>query len=83
VLDKNVWLPFNSGLGVMMLGAAGLLLTEGMLPGWVGSVALVLGIALFIPFADFIALLVALVWILLVSVMLYRAVDQPAVTASS
>ncbi len=26
VLDSNVWLPFNSGLGVVMLGAAGLLL---------------------------------------------------------
>ncbi len=83
VLDNNVWLPFNSGLGVMMLGAADLLLTERVLPRWLGWVALVLGIALFIPFADFIALLAALVWILLGSVMLYRAADQPTVTASS
>ena len=71
VLDANVWLPFNSGLGVMMLGAAGLLLTETVLPRWLGWLALLLGVALFIPFADFIALIVALLWIILVSVMLY------------
>jgi hypothetical protein len=76
VLDGNVWLPFNSGLGVMMLGAAGLLLTERVLARWLGWVALVLGVALFIPFADFFALLIALVWIIVVSVMLYTASDR-------
>jgi len=77
VLDNNVWLPFNSGLGVMMLGAAGLLLTERALPRWMGWVALVLGIALFIPFADFFALVVALIWIIVASVMLYMAAEHP------
>ena len=77
VLDNNVWLPFNSGLGVMMLGAAGLLLTERALPRWMGWTALLLGIALFIPFADFIALIVALVWIITASVMLYLAGEHP------
>ncbi len=71
VLDANVWLPFNSGLGVMMLGAAGLLLTETVLPRWLGWLALVLGVALFIPFADFVALIIALLWIIVTSVMLY------------
>ena len=55
----------------MMLGAAGLLLTETVLPRWLGWLALVLGVALFIPFADFIALIIALLWIIVVSVMLY------------
>ncbi len=72
LLDGNVWLPFNSGLGVMMLGAAGLLLAGTRMPRWLGWVALVLGFALFIPFADFIALIVSLIWILAVSVMLFR-----------
>jgi len=71
VLDNNVWLPFNSGLGVLMLGAAGLLLTETVLPRWLGWLALVLGVALFIPFVDFIALIIALLWIIVTSVMLY------------
>lgn len=80
VLDGNVWLPFNSGLGVMMLGAAGLLLTERVLARWLGWVALLLGIALFVPWADFIALIIALVWIIVVAVMLYRAGDNPPAT---
>jgi hypothetical protein len=77
VLDNNVWLPFNSGLGVMMLGAAGLLLTERALPRWMGWTALLLGVALFIPVADFIALIVALVWMIVASVMLYLAAEHP------
>ena len=76
VLDNNVWLPFNSGLGVMMLGAAGLLLTERVLPRWMGWLALLLGVALFVPFADFIALIITLVWIIVVSVMLYLAAEH-------
>ncbi len=72
VLDGNVWLPFNSGLGVMMLGAAGLLLTETRLPSWLGWIALVLGITLFVPWADFFALVLTLLWIIATSVMLYR-----------
>jgi uncharacterized membrane protein YkvI len=85
VLDGNVWLPFNSGLGVMMLGAAGLLLTETRLPSWLGWIALVLGVALFIPWVDFFALVVALVWIIVASVMLYRgssSADHALGTAS-
>ena len=75
VLDSNVWLPFNSGLGILVLGAAGLFLTETVLPRWLGWSALVLGVALFIPWVevDFIALIVTLIWILVVSVLLYRA----------
>ena len=57
-----------------MLGAAGLLLTETPLPRWLGWIALLLGIALFIPYAeaDFFALVITLLWIIVASVMLYR-----------
>ena len=76
VVDANVWLPFNSGLGVMMLGAAGVLLTERVLARWMGWTALLLGVALFIPWADFIALIVTLLWIIVASVMLYLAAEH-------
>jgi hypothetical protein len=72
VLDNNFWLPFNSGLGVMMLGAAGSLHQAVREYRWLGWVALVLGIALFIPAADFFAMLLTLIWILVASVMLFR-----------
>jgi hypothetical protein len=78
VLDSNVWLPVNSGLGVMMLGAAGSLLASGRLPRWLGWTALALGIGLFILFVDFVALILTLIWIIVVSVMLFRAAhDDP------
>jgi hypothetical protein len=71
LLDGDIWVAFNAALGVMMLGAAGSLIPRAGASGWLGWTALVLGVALFIPFADFIALLVAGLWIIVVSVMLF------------
>jgi hypothetical protein len=70
-LSANTWVAFNAGLGVLMLGAAGALLSRGASPilGWI---ALVAGIALFIPFADFIGLIVTGLWIIATSIILFR-----------
>jgi hypothetical protein len=70
-LDESSWVAFNAGLGVLMLGAAGSLLASKSHPvlGWI---ALVAGIALFIPFADFFALIVTGLWLIWTSVMLFR-----------
>jgi hypothetical protein len=73
ILDANSWVAFNSGLGVMMLGAAGCVMSRIGSWRWLGWVALVLGILLFVPFADFFALLLALLWIIVTSIMLFRA----------
>lgn len=70
-LDSDSWVAFNAALGVMMLGAAGCMIPSGV--RFMGWSALVLGIALFIPFADFFALVLTLVWIIVESVLLYRA----------
>ena len=71
ILTADTWVAFNAGLGVMMLGAAGTLLSRKAMPvlGWI---ALAAGIALFIPFADFVGLIVAGLWIIVASVLLYR-----------
>jgi hypothetical protein len=71
-LDGNTWIAATASLGVMMLGAAGWLLGRARIYDWLGWAALVFGIALFIPFADFVALLLSLVWIIVTSVVLYR-----------
>ena len=72
VLGADAWIAFNASFGIMLLGAAGCILRGApVVPRWLGWAALVLGILLFIPFADFIALLVTLVWILVVSVVLF------------
>ncbi len=71
VLSSDSWVAFNAGLGVMMLGAAGSLFVRKASPvlAWI---ALVVGIASFIPFADFAALIVAGLWIIYTSIQLYR-----------
>ncbi|HZS58551.1 MAG TPA: hypothetical protein VFA43_04730 [Gemmatimonadaceae bacterium] len=70
-LDNDDWIAFNGALGVMMLAAAGVLLTGiRSTPRWLAWCALPLGVALFIPFADFIALLLTGVWIIVQSLLL-------------
>jgi len=69
---SNGWVGWNAGLGVTMLGAAGCLWTGAGAERRLSRVALVLGIVLFIPFADFPALVLTLVWIVVVSIMRAR-----------
>jgi hypothetical protein len=79
-LDENSWVAFNAGLGVMMLGAAGTVLAGKAHPvlGWI---ALIAGIALFIPYADFGALIVSGLWLIWTSIALYRRGRAFAVAA--
>jgi hypothetical protein len=72
MLDTDTWIGFNGGLGTFMVAVSGLQLTSEAAPRWLGWVALVLGVALFIPYADFIALILTGVWILIESVQLTR-----------
>ena len=74
-LDGNTWIAFFSGLGVMMLGAAGALLSTDN-RRWPGWTAVVLGVALFVPFADFFAMMLTAIWIIVASVLLARRNTQ-------
>jgi hypothetical protein len=76
LLDGNFWVAANPALGVMMLGAAGWLLGRVGNYNVLGWIALVLGVALFIPYADFFALLLSLLWIIVTSVLLYRSPQE-------
>ncbi len=80
VLSSDSWVASNAALGVMMLGAAGSLFARraSKVLAWI---ALVCGIASFIPFADFAALIISGLWIIWVSVQLYRrgAAFAPAI----
>jgi hypothetical protein len=71
VLSADTWVALNAGVGVMMLGAAGVFFSRKASPvlAWI---ALVVGIASFIPVADFVALIVAGLWIIWTSIQLYR-----------
>jgi hypothetical protein len=80
LLDGNFWVAANPALGVMMLGAAGWLLGRVGSYNALGWVALVLGIGLFIPFVDFFALLLSLLWIMVTSVLLYRLPQEERIS---
>jgi hypothetical protein len=77
-LDGSTWVAYNAGLGVMMIGAAGVVLSSAAGRRWVGWIALALGVALFIPFVDFAALLGTLVWIGIASITLARGATRAA-----
>jgi hypothetical protein len=70
VLDSDSWIAFNSALGIMLLGAAGSLIPRGA--RLLGGAALVLGVGLFIPFADFAALLLTGIWMIAASILQFR-----------
>jgi hypothetical protein len=81
VIDGDSWIAWNSALGLMMLGAGALLVTSAARPQWLAWLALVLGVLLFIPFADFFALLATMLVIAGLSIYLYvrpLAVAAPA-----
>jgi hypothetical protein len=83
VLDTDGWIAWNAGLGVLMLGVAGAVLQgTRVLPRWLGWAALVVAVALFVPFADFFALLLTLIFILVTSVMLARSHETATVSAA-
>ena len=71
VLDADSWMAFNSGMGVLLLGAGGALLARRVHPvlGWA---ALAIGVLLFIPYADFPGLILSGLWVIVTSVLLYR-----------
>jgi hypothetical protein len=79
-LDGNTWILMTSGLGVLMLGAAGVMLSSAT--RWLGWTALVLACALFIPFADFFAMMATAIWIVVVSVALARARTEATYVAA-
>jgi hypothetical protein len=76
VLDSHVVYALVASFGVMMLGAAGWLLGRERIYGWLGWVALALGVSLFLPFLGVLALLLSAVWIVIASVALFAAVGS-------
>ena len=71
-LDNNFWVAVKPSLGVTLLGAAGAILAGRWGSRWIGWTALILGVALIIPFVDFFALVLSFLWVIIVSILLYR-----------
>jgi hypothetical protein len=77
-IDSESLLAFVVPLGIMLIGVAGSTLSGGgVLPKWMGWVALVLGIVFFTP-VFWISMLLTLIWILFVSVLMSRRAEPAA-----
>jgi hypothetical protein len=79
VLYNDFFLGFPVGLGTFLLASALAILRTGVLPAWLGWVALLLGIISLTPIGFF-AFFVVLAWIAVVSVMLFQQESRPAAT---
>ena len=71
-LDNWSFYPLSIGFATFML-ASGLALLRGrpFLPAWVGWAAVVLGVLQLVPLVGFFAALASLVWVIVVSLMLF------------
>jgi hypothetical protein len=71
VLDADSWVAFNTGMGVLLLAAAGALLAR-RVHAFLGWTALGIGILCLIPYADFPGLILSGLWVIAMSIVLYR-----------
>ena len=77
VLSNCSWLPFIAGIAVTLVGAGMTVLSSGLLPRWMGWVALVVGIVSLIGPGGFLGFFVGPLWMLAAGVMLATA-KEPA-----
>ena len=72
VLQADFFFPLAVGAGVFLLANGLAILRTGALQSWIGWVAVVLGVAAISP-VGFFAIVLMLVWILVVSVVLFQS----------
>jgi hypothetical protein len=85
VLGNSTWIPFIAGIAVTLLGAGLTVLSTGVLPRWMGWVALVVGVISLAGPGGFLGFFVGPLWVLVAGVMLFLrpGVDVPAARRST
>jgi MFS family permease len=78
ILDNSNFGPAVIGLTVMYLASAWHVLGSRSLPAWIGWLSLLLGILALLGPLGFIAFLAFPIWVLIVSIALFRRVAAPA-----
>lgn len=77
VLSNNAWLPFIAGIAVTMVGAGLTTLRSGVLPRWLGWVALAAGVVSLAGPGGFLGFFVAPLWLLVAGVLLFFRPEPP------
>jgi hypothetical protein len=80
VIYADFWFPIVLGFGLMMLAAGLAGIRYGWLPAWAAWVTIVLGVLSFTPIGFF-ALLATIIWIGVVSIVLFLGESRAAPTA--
>jgi hypothetical protein len=81
VINSDCFFGFAVGTATIFIAAGGLIIRTGFLPRWLGWISVLLGIAAVTP-AGFVSFIGLLLWILAVSIVLFRrtpATPTPAV----
>jgi hypothetical protein len=76
VLQADFFFPLAIGASVFLLASGLAIVRSGALPSWLGWAALVLGVVALTP-GGFFAILLMLLWIVVVSVMLFQRGSAP------
>jgi hypothetical protein len=82
VLVNDSWIPPIVGMAVLLIGAGLGVVRAGLLPRWMGLVALVAGVVSLLGPGGFLGFFVGPLWIAASGVMLYTRKDQPAAVAA-
>lgn len=78
VIMESSWIPFIAGIAVTLIGAGMTSLRTGLVPKWLGWIALVVGIvALFGP-GGFLGFFVGPLWMLIAGIVLYLKAEPAA-----
>jgi hypothetical protein len=77
IVSDDVWFWVPVGTALFLLPAAAIALRTGFLPTWLGWITLVIGVLAITP-VGFFAWLASLIWILGVSILLFRRGQAPA-----
>ncbi|HEX2193142.1 MAG TPA: hypothetical protein VHH09_08100 [Acidimicrobiales bacterium] len=80
IFDNDNFFPAVVGLATFLLATAWQTLRSRVLPAWVGWVSLVLGLLAVAGPVGFLAFLLFPIWVLVVSILLYRGTARPPVT---
>lgn len=79
VLDNDDWIPFITGIAVSLLGAGLTVLATGMLPRWLGWVALVVGVVSLAGPGGFLGFFLAPLWMIVAGVVAFLRTARPGV----
>jgi hypothetical protein len=73
VLSNDGWIPFVAGIAITLIGAGMTVLGAGILPRWLGWVALVVGVVSVLGPGGFAGFFIAPLWLLVAGIMLWMS----------